>query len=106
MTSIRLTPAERQDLLDQYRRAAEPDVGHRAHALLLLNAGHPWATIGAVLFCSTSTISRWQRRFEQDGTRRLVGSTGCSLSACNGLIRESPTTADCPWLAFDQEHDE
>src|SRR4051794_26329382 len=40
MTSIRLTPAELQDLLDQYPRSAEPDVGHRAHLLLLLDAGH------------------------------------------------------------------
>ena len=59
VTSIRLTPVERQDLLDHYRRSADPDVGHRAHILLLLADGHPWATISAVLFCSTSTISRW-----------------------------------------------
>ena len=64
MTSIRLTTAERQTLLDHYRRAADPAGGHRAHILLLLGAGHPWATISAVLFRSTSTISRWKRRFE------------------------------------------
>src|SRR5262245_38461637 len=63
MASIHLTSEQRQDLLDQYRRSADPAVRHRAHVLLLLDAGHPWATIGAVLFCSTSTISRWQRRF-------------------------------------------
>src|SRR3954463_216770 len=73
MTSIRLTPAERQDLLDQYRRAAEPDVGHRAHILLLLDAGHPWATISAVLFCSSSTISRWKARFEEGGVDAASG---------------------------------
>ena len=42
-----LTPAQRQDLLDHYHRPAAPAVGHRAHNLLLLDAGHPWATIGA-----------------------------------------------------------
>jgi transposase len=73
VTSVRLTSAERQDLLDQYRRSADPAVGHRAHILLLLADGHPWATIAAVLFCSTSTISRWQRRFEQDGADAVFG---------------------------------
>src|SRR3954453_7649954 len=73
VTSIRLTPVERQDLLDHYRRSADPDVGHRAHILLLLADGHPWATISAVLFCSTSTISRWQRRFEKDGADAVFG---------------------------------
>jgi hypothetical protein len=55
---MRLTTAERQDLLGHYRRSAEPDVRLRAHIPLLLDAGHSWATVGAVLFCSTSTISR------------------------------------------------
>src|SRR5262249_54788012 len=50
-------------LLGHYRRAADPDVRHRAHILLLLDAGHQWATVSAVLFCSFSTISRWKRRF-------------------------------------------
>jgi hypothetical protein len=58
VASISLTPAQRQALLDHYRRSADPAVGHRAHILLLLDAGHPWATIGAVLFCSMGTISR------------------------------------------------
>ena len=75
MTSIRLTHAERQVLLDHYRRSADPAVGHRAHILLLLDAGHPWATIAAVLFCSTGTISRWQRRFEKDGADAVFGRT-------------------------------
>jgi transposase len=73
VTSILLTPAERQTLLDHYRRFADPGVGHRAHILLLLDAGHPWATIGAVLFCSLATISRWKRRFEQDGVDAILG---------------------------------
>jgi len=73
MTSIHLTPAERQALLDHYRRSADPAVGHRAHILLLLDAGHPWATIGAVLFCSFATISRWKRRFEAEGVDAVLG---------------------------------
>src|SRR5689334_7119779 len=73
MSSIRLTPAERQALLDHYRRSADPEVGHRAHILLLLDAGHPWATICAVLFCSLSTVSRWKRRFEKEGVDCVLG---------------------------------
>jgi len=38
VSQIRLTPIE-QDLLDRYRRDAEPDVRFRAHILLLLDAG-------------------------------------------------------------------
>jgi putative transposase len=73
VTSIRLTPTERQGLLDHYRRTADPDIRLRAHILLLLDAGHPWATISAVLFCSVSTISRWKRRFEAEGVDAVSG---------------------------------
>src|SRR3954468_3467267 len=73
MTPLRLTPADRRDLLDHARRSPEPEVRLRAHILLLLADGHPWATIGAVLFCSTSTISRWQRRFEKGGVDAVLG---------------------------------
>jgi hypothetical protein len=44
VTSIHRTPAERQGLLDRYRRSADPQVRLRAHILLLLGAGHPRAT--------------------------------------------------------------
>jgi putative transposase len=73
MTSIRLTLAEHQDLLSVYRRAADPDVRLRAHILLLLDAGHPWVTVSAVLFCSVSTTSRWKRRFEKEGANAVFG---------------------------------
>jgi transposase len=73
VTSIHLTPAERQALLNHYHRAADPGVHLRAHILLLLDAGFPWATISAVLFCSLSTISRWKRRFEEEGVGAVLG---------------------------------
>ena len=72
MTSIRLTPAERQALIDYFRRSADPAVGHRAHILLLLDTEQPWATISAVLFCSFATVSRWKRRFEAERPRSVV----------------------------------
>jgi putative transposase len=73
MSSIRLTSTERQDLLVRYRRATDPDVRLRAHILLLLDAGYPWVTTSAVLFCSLSTISRWKQRFEADGVDAVLG---------------------------------
>jgi transposase len=71
--SIPLTAAERKALLDCYRSERDPQVRVRAHIVLLLAQGLPWATIAAVLFCSTRTIARWKRRF-QDG--RVAGLLG------------------------------
>jgi hypothetical protein len=56
VASISLTPAQRQVLLDHYRRSADPAVGHRAHVLVLPDAGHPWSLIAAVLFTTSATI--------------------------------------------------
>jgi putative transposase len=39
----------------------------------LLDAGLPWAMISAVLFCSLSTISRWNRRLEAEGVDAVHG---------------------------------
>jgi transposase len=73
MTSIHLTPSDRQTLLDHYRRSPDAEVRLRAHILLLLADGHPWATVSAVLFCSLDTISRWKRRFEAEGVNAVFG---------------------------------
>jgi putative transposase len=73
MPSNRLSLENRKTLLDHYRRSADPEVRLRAHILLLLDAGHPWATISAVLFCSFSTISRWKQRFEAEGVEAVLG---------------------------------
>lgn len=73
MPSITLTQDTRKALLDSYRRSADPGVRLRSHILLLLDAGHPWATISAVLFCSLDTISRWKRRYEAEGVDAVFG---------------------------------
>ena len=77
MPSIHLTPAERQDLLAHDRRSADPEVRLRSHILLLLDAGHPWATVGAVLFCSASTISRWKPTYTAKGPGNDLASPLC-----------------------------
>jgi transposase len=73
VSSIHLCPTERQDLLGLYRRSDETVVRFRAHILLLIRAGYPWATIAAVLFCSLCTFSRWKRRFEEGGVDAVYG---------------------------------
>jgi putative transposase len=73
MTSIRLTAGDRNALLDHYRRDPDPQVRLRAHILLLLADGHPWATITAVLFTSPDTIARWKRRFQRGGVEAVLG---------------------------------
>jgi transposase len=73
-TSISLSPPERNTLLRFYRAPFhDPGVRLRAHILLLLDAGHPWATITAVLFCSSRTIARWKARFDRDRLDGLFG---------------------------------
>jgi putative transposase len=74
--SIALTAAERNTLLDHLRRAPQPDLRLRAHILLLLADGHTWATVGAVLYCSSRTIARWKRRFDQGRVPALLGRAG------------------------------
>jgi putative transposase len=70
---ITLTPPERTTLLDYLRRAPRPELRQRAHILLLLADGYPWATIAAVLYCSTRTIDRWRKRFRQGRVPALLG---------------------------------
>jgi putative transposase len=64
---ITLRSGERKALLWELRKGSHPEVRLRAHILLLLAAGYPWSVISAVLFCSSATIARWKRRFEQEG---------------------------------------
>ena len=73
-TSISLTHDERNTLLDYYRAPFhDPALRLRAHIILLLAGGHTWATIAAVLFCSTRTIDRWHTRFAQGRVEALLG---------------------------------
>lgn len=69
--SIVLGDSRRKRLLEIYRKEPDPQVRLRAHVILLLDDGHAWATIAAVLFCSTATIDRWKRRFEAGGIDSL-----------------------------------
>src|SRR5262245_54330969 len=45
----------------------------RAHVVPMLADGYSWSMVGSVLYCSSSTISRWWHRFESGGIEGLVG---------------------------------
>jgi putative transposase len=70
--SIRLSPEDRNALLHHYRRDPDPAVRLRAHVALLLD-GVSWLTIVTLLYTSSSTVARWQRRFRQGGVAAVCG---------------------------------
>ena len=71
--SVILNARQRQGLLDRYRKDSNPEVRFRAHILLLLDAGHSWEDVVAVLFCSSRTIDRWVKRFHREGVAAVAG---------------------------------
>jgi transposase len=72
-TTITLTADERKSLLDYLRRHPDPQLRLRAHILLLLADGYAYATICAVLYCSSRTVARWKGRFDQGRVPALLG---------------------------------
>jgi transposase len=81
-SSIQLTAEERKTLLDCYRATTDPRLRLRAHILLLLAQGLTWAAIAAVLFCSSRTIDRWQRRFQHGRVDALLGRPRGAPARC------------------------
>ena len=72
--SVSAGPAERKRLLAMYRRHPDPEVRRRAHIVLLLVDGWSWSAIASALYCSSRTIDRWKKRYEQGGTEALFGT--------------------------------
>ena len=72
--SIGLKPKDHKVLLELYRKSPDPALRLRAHVLLLLADGHAWSAIVTMLFTSPRTISRCQRRFQQDGIDSVFGA--------------------------------
>jgi len=73
--SIVLGSSQRKRLLGIYRgkEANVPSEARlRAHIVLLLADGYAWSLIAALLLCSTATIARWKRRFEDEGIEGLL----------------------------------
>jgi hypothetical protein len=70
--SFRLLTHERNALLKEMRRSANPERRLRAHVLLLLDDGWSWNVIVGVLFTSTSTINRWRQRYLAGGLTAVL----------------------------------
>jgi putative transposase len=87
--TIPLSAAQRKALLRLYRRGSDPEVARRAHIVLLLADGFPWAVITAALFTSASTVARWQQRFLEGGVEALTGRP----------VGRRPSFP-CPWAEF------
>ena len=64
---LRISPPERKRLLRALHQSSGPEERLRWNILFLLVDGHAWAHIAAVLYCSTATIARWQKRYLQHG---------------------------------------
>jgi putative transposase len=71
--SIDLNPEQRAVLLDRYRKDRDPEVRFRSHLLLLLDDGHSWVSVAALLYCSSRTIDRWVKRFHAEGIQGVAG---------------------------------
>lgn len=84
--SISLRPGERKALLRHFKSAATHEQRQRAHLLLLLDDGVTWSVIAAVLFTSSSTIHRWQRRFHEGGLDAVIHAPGRRRSSRFGAF--------------------
>ena len=69
--TISLSKAEVSELSQRVAsQAGRADEARRARLILLLDAGHTWASIREKLDCNDSFIDRWSKRF---GAERLAG---------------------------------
>lgn len=70
---IDLSPEQRAALLDRYRKGHDPEVRFRSHILPLLDDGHSWVTVAALLSCGSRTIGRRVGRFQAEGVEGVAG---------------------------------
>ena len=70
--TISLGRKECKAALRVYRSHPDPAVCKRAQIILLLGAGWSWSQVVSVMFCSTRTIDRWQKRYQRGGLQALL----------------------------------
>lgn len=71
--SLALGPAERKRLMAMFRKHPDPEVRRRAQMVLWLEDGWTWSQVAAGQYCSSRTIDRWKKRYEQGGVEALLG---------------------------------
>src|SRR5438105_4119312 len=70
-STINLSTMEHAELTQRAsRQSGRADEARRARLILLLDAGHTWASIRDKLDCTDSVIDRWSKRFVEE---RLAG---------------------------------
>src|SRR5262245_7511912 len=74
-TSVGMTFTQRQALLEQYRKGADPRVRLRAYIILLLPQGALWAMLIGVMFCNARTVALWKSRLEIEGIGAVLEPT-------------------------------
>src|ERR1039457_2958805 len=93
--TIVLTEAERMELNQRASsRSGRADDARRARLILLLEAGHTWATIREKLDCNDAFIDRWMKRFPSKGVLR--GAESCSIN----FWRRSATWSGDPCASY------
>lgn len=97
--SVSLGRRERKRLLELYRGGGESSVRLRAHVVLLLADGHAWSVIAAMLYCSTRTIARWKRRFEEGGVEALVAGGWTRMPRRAGKTNNDKAMTNGHWLS-------
>ena len=64
INTIELTRVEQEELTQRIsRQSGRADEARRARLILLLDAGHTWASIREKMDCRDSLIDRWSKRF-------------------------------------------
>jgi transposase len=74
--TIAIRLSDRKVLLDVVKTAGTHEQRLRAHILLLLDDGHTWTNIAAVLYTSSSTINRWRKRYLEGGIAAVIDAPG------------------------------
>lgn len=106
--AIKLSKAERGELTElSRRRSARSADARRARLILLLDAGHTWASIREKLDCPDSFISRWSKRFAAErlaglfsrhaGQQPRVLTASLEARILDWTVKRKPTDGSTHW---------
>src|SRR5580704_14973447 len=101
--TIKLLPMEREELTQRTsRQSGRADGARRARLILLLDAGHTWASIREKLDCTDSFIDRWGKRF---ATERLAGLFSRHAGQLPTTLTPALETRILEWSVKRKPHD-